>query len=159
MEKEFEVKINLKNREETLELARDFATNIKAPFLITLSGDLGAGKTTFVGGVLANLGYDKPVVSPTFNILKCYFEIKPHIYHIDAYRLEDQNIELGLEDYLEGDGICFVEWPNYIAPLLPNNRIDISIRIIDESMREFTILDRSGLYVDFLKKIAGNNNE
>ena len=75
---------------ETKELAKKVIENLKVGDIVLLTGDLGAGKTTFTSGVLEELGYKDHVISPTFNILKCYFEVTPHIYHIDAYRLEDQ---------------------------------------------------------------------
>ena len=103
--------------DETNKLAKILANNLKSESIILLSGDLGAGKTTLVGGILNELGYKDHVVSPTFNILKCYFDVTPNVFHIDAYRLEDQNHDIGLEEFIEGEGICFIEWPKFIEEL------------------------------------------
>ena len=100
-----------------------------------LTGDLGAGKTTFVSGVAEGLGIKDNVISPTFNIMKCYFGGRLPLYHIDAYRLEDQNIEIGLDEYIEGDGACFIEWPKFIEPLIPDERIEIEINHKEENTR------------------------
>ena len=86
-----------KSADETRQLAAKLIRLLDVGDVVLLTGDLGAGKTTFVSGALNELGYKDHVVSPTFNILKCYFEVAPNIYHIDAYRLEDQNIDIGLE--------------------------------------------------------------
>ena len=86
-----------KNLSDTRQLAAKIVKKLFPGSVVLLTGDLGAGKTAFVGGALNELGYKENVVSPTFNILKCYFEVKPNVFHIDAYRLEDQNIDIGLE--------------------------------------------------------------
>ena len=108
-------KIISKSSEETRQLASKIMKELKVGDVVLLTSDLGAGKTTFVSGALFSLGYNDHVISPTFNILKCYFEVNPIIYHIDAYRLENQNIDIGLEEYIEGNGVCFIEWPKFIA--------------------------------------------
>lgn len=125
--------------EETKLIAKKLIHELSVGDVVLLSGDLGAGKTTFVGGVMEELGYKDHVISPTFNILKCYFEVTPHIYHIDAYRLEDQNIDIGLEEYIEGDGIAFIEWPKFIEPLIPNKHLNIVITRVDDNTRQIVI--------------------
>ncbi len=125
--------------EETKLIAKKLIHELSVGDVVLLSGDLGAGKTTFVGGVMEELGYKGHVISPTFNILKCYFEVTPHIYHIDAYRLEDQNIDIGLEEYIEGDGIAFIEWPKFIEPLIPNKHLNIVITRVDDNTRQIVI--------------------
>ena len=139
--------------DETNKLAKILANNLKSESIILLSGDLGAGKTTLVGGILNELGYKDHVVSPTFNILKCYFEVTPNVFHIDAYRLEDQNHDIGLEEFIEGEGICFIEWPKFIEELIPNRNLKINIYRIDDSSRKFEIIDETDSYLDVLKAI------
>ena len=151
-----EHKIIIKNLLETEKLAKLLIDNLSIPNVITLSGDLGAGKTTFVKGCLKALNYQGKVISPTFNILKCYFDVQPHIYHIDAYRLEDNNHDLGLEEYIEGDGLCFIEWPQFIADIIPNKHLEIYIKIIDDEHREFIFIDRYNFYQDFFKELVNN---
>ena len=139
--------------EETKVLASKIMSHLKVGDIVLLTGDLGAGKTTFVGGALASLGYKDHVISPTFNILKCYFEVTPHVYHIDAYRLEDQNIDLGLEEFIEGDGVCFIEWPKFIDEIIPANRLEIKIMRIDDNTREIRVSSVHPSYVSLLEAI------
>ena len=86
------------------------------------------------------------MVSPTFNILKCYFEVQPNVFHIDAYRLEDQNIDIGLEEFLEGDGISFVEWPKFIESIIPPQTMTITITRISDNERLFVFSSDSKKY-------------
>ena len=139
--------------DQTNKLAKILANNLKSESIILLSGDLGAGKTTLVGGILNELGYKDHVVSPTFNILKCYFDVTPNVFHIDAYRLEDQNHDIGLEEFIEGEGICFIEWPKFIEELIPNRNLKINIYRIDDNSRKFEIIDETDSYLDVLKAI------
>ena len=115
------------SKEETLGLGAKLAASFVPGDVVLLRGDLGAGKTAFVSGVGAGLNCGEDVISPTFNILKCYFHGTLPMYHIDAYRLDGQNIELGLDECIEGDGVCLIEWPDFIAPLLPDDYLAVSI--------------------------------
>lgn len=146
-----QIKVITTNAAETRLLAARIMKLLKPGDVVLLTGDLGAGKTTFVGGALNSLGYKEHVVSPTFNILKCYFEVNPHVYHIDAYRLEDQNHDIGLDEFIEGDGVTFIEWPIYIPELIPNKHFTISINRVDDDIREIIIFDESGYYKDLIK--------
>ena len=144
-----------KSKEETQVLAAKIIRLLKPGSVVLLTGDLGAGKTTFVGGALKELGYKDHVVSPTFNILKCYFEVQPNVFHIDAYRLENQNIDIGLEEFLEGDGVSFVEWPIFIERILPPHTLTIKISRISDNERLFEISSDSEKYqkvFDILEK-------
>ena len=143
-------KIISKNADETRELAAKIMSLLNVGDVVLLTGDLGAGKTTFVSGALASLGYKEHVISPTFNILKCYFEVNPIIYHIDAYRLEDQNIDIGLEEYIEGNGVCFIEWPIFIKPLIPHKHLEVSLMRIDDNVREIEIIDENDCYKEVI---------
>ena len=148
-------KIISKSADETRQLAAKLIRLLDVGDVVLLTGDLGAGKTTFVSGALNELGYKEHVVSPTFNILKCYFEVTPNIYHIDAYRLEDQNIDIGLEEYIEGNGICFIEWPKFIEPLIPMRHLEISLKRISDNEREITLVDQNDFYKDVIKSFEG----
>jgi len=148
-------KIISKSADETRKLASKLIRVLNVGDVVLLTGDLGAGKTTFVSGALNELGYKDHVVSPTFNILKCYFEVTPNIYHIDAYRLEDQNIDIGLEEYIEGNGICFVEWPKFIEPLIPMRHLEVSLKRIGDNEREIEIIDQNDFYKDVFKSFEG----
>lgn len=142
-----------KSKDETQALAAKIVHQLKPGSVVLLTGDLGAGKTTFVGGILKELGYQDHVVSPTFNILKCYFDVKPNVFHIDAYRLEDQNIDIGLEEFLEGDGLSFVEWPKFIESILPPNTMTIKITRLGDNERSFEFSSDSDLYKDVFSSL------
>jgi tRNA threonylcarbamoyladenosine biosynthesis protein TsaE len=128
-----------KSKDETRALGKTMAPFFQAGDVVLLKGDLGAGKTTLVGGVAAALKIEDDVISPTFNIMKCYFHGTLPLYHIDAYRLEHQNIELGLDEFIEGNGVCFVEWPQYIQPLLPDECLSITLLNVGGDNRQITL--------------------
>ena len=148
-------KVISKSKEETQALAAKVVRLLKPSSVVLLTGDLGAGKTTFVGGALKELGYQDHVVSPTFNILKCYFEVQPNVFHIDAYRLEDQNIDIGLEEFLEGEGISFVEWPKFIEKILPPKTMTIKITRLSDNEREFELSSDSEMYKKVFDALEG----
>ena len=128
-----------KSKEETRTLGAVMAQFFVPGDVVLLEGDLGAGKTTLVGGVAEAFKVQDDVISPTFNIMKCYFKGSLPLYHIDAYRLEHQNIELGLDEYIEGDGVCFIEWPQYIKPLLPDECLEISLLNLGGDSRKIAV--------------------
>ncbi|TMW70873.1 tRNA (adenosine(37)-N6)-threonylcarbamoyltransferase complex ATPase subunit type 1 TsaE [Alteribacter natronophilus] len=125
--------------EETMALAEKLAGHLKAGDLITLDGDLGAGKTSFTKGLAKGLGVKKNVSSPTFTIMKEYKGTDLALYHMDAYRLEEGGAEMGLEEYFEGDGVSVVEWPEMIENELPAYRLAIHIRHIGDTAREIRL--------------------
>ncbi len=130
--------ITIHSLEETEALGLRIASLMEPGMLITLTGDLGAGKTTFTKSLGKGLGVKKTINSPTFTILKIYQGRMP-LYHMDVYRLEGIEQDLGFEEYFESDGVCVVEWPNFIEDQLPKNRLEIDIRRMDENSRVFNI--------------------
>ncbi|MBS9336244.1 tRNA (adenosine(37)-N6)-threonylcarbamoyltransferase complex ATPase subunit type 1 TsaE [Fructobacillus papyrifericola] len=109
---------------QTQALAEKIAALAKPGLVITLNGDLGAGKTTFTKGFAQALGVTDRVKSPTFNILNTYETGRIPLYHFDAYRLEESGAaDQGFEDYLGTDGVSLIEWPQFMADLLPNDRL------------------------------------
>lgn len=134
-----EINIVTNSFEQTIKLGELIAQNSYQNLVITLSGDLGAGKTTLVKGIAKGLGIKEKVTSPTFNILKCYF-IKPlPLYHIDAYRLNEGNKDIGLEEFIDGDGLCVIEWPMYIQEMIPDEKLDIKITHLGNDNRNILI--------------------
>lgn len=130
----------VKNLKETETLAKKFAKTLKGGTTILLSGDLGAGKTTFTQKLFKALGVKEPVTSPTFTLLKEYKTKKFELYHFDMYRIDDENeaIEFGLLDYFNnGNAINVVEWFEKIGGLIPQNHILIKINKLGENEREF----------------------
>ncbi|HHB52256.1 MAG TPA: tRNA (adenosine(37)-N6)-threonylcarbamoyltransferase complex ATPase subunit type 1 TsaE [Saprospiraceae bacterium] len=110
--------------------------------LFYLKGDLGAGKTTLVQKVSEYLDAEDQVVSPSFALINIYDSPKGEIYHIDLYRLDnlDEIIDLGIEDYLYSDNFCFVEWPEMIENISPEEYFEINIEIINDFKRKIIIL-------------------
>lgn len=113
---------------ETAELASRVAALAEPGTVIALDGDLGAGKTTFSQAFAAAIGVQGIVNSPTFTIIKEYEGESMPFYHMDVYRLsQDEADDLGLDDYFYGDGITLVEWASLIEELLPPNRLELYI--------------------------------
>lgn len=121
--------------EETKQFAAMLAKHMDKGMLITLEGDLGAGKTAFVQGFAKGLNIEDRVKSPTFNILKIYTSGKMPLYHMDVYRLEDSEQEEGLEEYIETDGIAIIEWAQFIENDLPKEKLAITITFTGEHTR------------------------
>ena len=128
------------NFEETMELGGYFGVNTPSGSTFLLSGDLGAGKTTFVRGLAKSLNIKDVVQSPTFNIMKVYMKGDRPLIHIDAYRLADFNVDIGLDEYIGYEaGLTVIEWPNFIEDLLPSDNISIEIYNIGEEKRKIII--------------------
>ena len=115
--------------EETFEYGRQCGLLAQAGQVFCLYGDLGVGKTVFTQGFAAGLGIKEPVNSPTFTIVQVYEEGRLPFYHFDVYRISDpeEMYEIGFDEYIEGDGVCFIEWARLIDELLPEKRTEITI--------------------------------
>lgn len=137
--------------EETNQLAEKIAAKLTLPALITLSGDLGAGKTTFTKGLAKALGIQATITSPTFTILKSYEE-KITLHHIDAYRLEGITQDLGFEEIFDEDALCVVEWYDFIEYALPKERLNIAITL-DNDRRIFKLSAVGEKYTALLEEI------
>ncbi|KXH78530.1 tRNA (adenosine(37)-N6)-threonylcarbamoyltransferase complex ATPase subunit type 1 TsaE [Sporosarcina sp. HYO08] len=112
--------------QETEQLAAKLATLLTPPDVITLEGDLGAGKTTFTKALAKGLGITRTVNSPTFTIIKQYEGTHP-FNHLDVYRLADSDEDLGWDELFYGDAISVVEWAHLIEEDLPSERLEIRI--------------------------------
>ena len=115
----------------TLEIAAKLSKLLDGHGLVFLEGQLGAGKTTFCRGILRAMGYLGAVKSPTFTLVEPYNIEKGHVYHFDLYRLNDpEELEyLGIDDYLEGDELCLVEWPERGRHFLPDCDLNIQLLV------------------------------
>jgi tRNA threonylcarbamoyladenosine biosynthesis protein TsaE len=130
----------VKDEEATQGLGHSLASLFRAGDVIALYGELGAGKTCLVRGLAEGLGVEKGLVSsPSFSLINEYPGIIP-LFHMDCYRLgrEEEIQELGLEEYFDGPGISIIEWAERIRDL-PEERLEISISILDESRRRIQI--------------------
>ena len=145
------MKIRINSLEETKKLAQILASKVKVGDVICLNGDLGAGKTTFTKFFAKELVIDEIVNSPTFNIIKCYFNKNINLYHIDAYRLEGVSDDIGLDEYIYGDGVCVIEWGKFIEDLIPENNITLDIKRVDENCRDVEITGNSNLVKEVIE--------
>ncbi|GAB4393202.1 MAG: tRNA (adenosine(37)-N6)-threonylcarbamoyltransferase complex ATPase subunit type 1 TsaE [Gammaproteobacteria bacterium] len=129
--------INLVNENTTARLAQCVAQFIKPPFIIYLSGDLGAAKTTFSRYFIQARGHSGPVKSPTFTIVEPYELGDECIFHFDCYRIQDpEELEyLGIRDYITSESICLIEWPERAANVLPPCDIHAMFRVITSTER------------------------
>ena len=134
------------SKEETMELGKSLANKLPSGITLTFSGDLGAGKTTFVRGLAEGLNIKEVVQSPTFNIMKIYLKGDRPLIHIDAYRLADIDTDIGLDEYIGYEtGITVIEWPMYIQRLIPSDALEVEIHNLGDDKREikFMIKDES----------------
>jgi tRNA threonylcarbamoyladenosine biosynthesis protein TsaE len=127
--------------DETEEFGRRFAKDIQAGDALALTGDLGAGKTQFVKGLVAGLGSDAAVTSPTFTIIHEYGQGQLPIYHFDLIRLENrQSAErLGMDEYFFGNGVCVVEWADRFPDLIPQHARWIEFKIKSKDRRAINV--------------------
>lgn len=118
----------LRSPAETAGLAARLAPHLAAGDVVTLAGDLGAGKTTFARGLLAALGHRGEVPSPTFTLVQVYDDLPVPVWHVDLYRLAvaDDLVELGIAEALAGS-IVLIEWAARAAALLPADRLDVRL--------------------------------
>ena len=123
------MRIESNSAEDTFALGKQCGQKAAAGQVYCLYGDLGVGKTVFTQGFAAGLEIKGPVSSPTFTILQVYDEGRLPFYHFDVYRISDpeEMYEIGFEEYIEGEGVCFIEWANLIEEILPEHYTEIRI--------------------------------
>ena len=143
------------SKEETMELGKKIASLAMPGDVVLLNGGLGSGKTTLVKGAGEALGVKDPVISPTFNILKCYFKGSLPMYHIDGYRLEGQNLDIGLEEAIYGNGITFIEWPVYLAAILPEECLVLDFEKLGDEQRKIVFTAKGKRAEEMLRGIFG----
>ena len=114
---------------DTYKLGEKIGQMAKPGMVISLTGDLGVGKTVFTQGLAKGLGIEEPVNSPTFTIVQVYEEGRLPLYHFDVYRIGDieEMDEIGYEDYVYGEGVSLIEWANLIEEILPEHFTEIKI--------------------------------
>ena len=125
--------------EQTTELAHRIGERLQKGDVLALSGELGAGKTCFTGGLALGLGIDTKyrITSPTFTLINEY-PAKIKLYHFDIYRIKDYTDfeELGYEEYFSGDGVVVIEWAEKIAEILPEDSLIITFEYLNENERK-----------------------
>lgn len=130
---------------DTEKIANNLASLLMPPDVITLEGDLGAGKTTFTQAVAKALGIKRTVSSPTFTIMKQY-EGKYPLNHLDVYRLAGGDEDLGWDEIFYGDAISIVEWAHYIKEDLPTEYLEVHITRDGENERTITLFPKGERY-------------
>ena len=126
------------NPEETFELGKRVAGELRRGDVLALCGDLGAGKTQFVKGLAAGLGIEAEATSPTFTLIHEYQGGRLPLYHIDLYRLEqpEEALNIGLDEYLDGNGVTAIEWADKFEPLIPPTAKRFVFRVLQGEERE-----------------------
>jgi tRNA threonylcarbamoyladenosine biosynthesis protein TsaE len=122
--------------------AKDFLKMISGHNVFAFSGELGAGKTTFISAVCRELKVDETVTSPTYSIIQEYKTIENKvIYHIDLYRIKssEEAMEAGIEDCLNSNEICMLEWPEKAPDIFPSDTVFINLEIISDTKRKLVI--------------------
>ncbi|KIL50587.1 tRNA (adenosine(37)-N6)-threonylcarbamoyltransferase complex ATPase subunit type 1 TsaE [Jeotgalibacillus soli] len=138
--------------DETAAKAEQLGELLGSGDVLTLEGDLGAGKTTFTKGLAKGLGVKRVVNSPTFTIMKEYMGRIP-LYHMDVYRLGEEWEDLGFDEYFEGEGVTIVEWAHLIQEQLPEERLEISIYHLNEWERKIFFTPYGHKYEQLCKEI------
>ena len=146
-----EANITINSLEDTACLAKLISEKLFPGFVLGLTGDLGSGKTTFTKFLAKYMGISDTLNSPTFTILKVYNN-NLDLYHMDVYRLENIGYDYELDDYIYGDGISVIEWYQYIRKMLPKELLEISIVIVNDTVRAFKI-NGKGRYESIVKDI------
>ncbi|MDI9494931.1 MAG: tRNA (adenosine(37)-N6)-threonylcarbamoyltransferase complex ATPase subunit type 1 TsaE [Bacillota bacterium] len=152
------MKIIARNIKDTEKLGKIIAGCIDKGTVICLDGELGAGKTALTRFIAREFGVKENIVSPTFTIIKEY-EGKLPFYHMDVYRIdsEDDMYDLGYDEYIYSEGVTVIEWADLIKGILPEERIDIRIKRIDDDKREISI-EGKGLIFEKLARELNNEN-
>jgi tRNA threonylcarbamoyladenosine biosynthesis protein TsaE len=119
---------------ETIALAENIESEHFPGMVICLNGELGSGKTVFTKAFASALGIEDDVTSPTFNIIKEYPNGELPLYHMDVYRIDEAE-DVGIEEYYKKGGVTIIEWSELIKDRLPEERLDIRFKIIDENSR------------------------
>ena len=138
------IEVTTKNENETMALAERFAKTLALPAVVSLVGDLGAGKTTFTKGFAKGLGIEKMITSPTFTILNEYTENSTKMFHFDMYRLEseDEARAVGFESYFDLktlSGATVVEWAENTQGILPQKYWQVTLKKIGDDERKITL--------------------
>jgi len=146
--------VQTESADETVKIAKQLAKLLNGGSVITLEGDLGVGKTTFAKGIASGLGVKQTVSSPTFTIIKEYMGEEFPFYHIDAYRLEHSDEDIGVDEYFFDQGISVVEWAQFIEHYLPKEYLQIVITYINEQTRSLQFIPFGKSYLTIIEQLS-----
>lgn len=138
---------------ETIELAENIESEHFPNMVICLNGDLGSGKTIFTKAFAKAMGIHESITSPTFNIIKEYSDGELPLYHMDVYRLDGDVKELNIDDYFDRGGVTIIEWADMIGDHLPEERLDINIKITGEDTRVFVLVPHGKRYEEICEAV------
>jgi len=135
-----EMEIRITDIEHIREAAREFIEHIGDRRVFAFYGKMGAGKTTFVKAICEELGVEDVITSPTFAIINEYTTSSNSIYHFDFYRIKklEEVYDMGYEDYFYSGALCFIEWPELIEEILPDDAVRVSIAEQEDGSRILT---------------------
>jgi tRNA threonylcarbamoyladenosine biosynthesis protein TsaE len=135
------MEIKISNLDNIQEAASAFIQQIGDHKVFAFYGSMGAGKTTFVKAICESLGVDDVITSPTFAIINEYHANDRVIYHFDFYRIKklEEVYDMGYEDYFYSGSLCFIEWPELIEELLPEDAVKVSIKENPDGSRTVTL--------------------
>lgn len=142
--------LKIKTSDEMIALGKKIGELLEPNMVITLTGDLGAGKTTMTKGIALGLDIKNVINSPTFTIMKIH-QGRLTLYHMDVYRINNDSGDEYLEEYFESGGVCVVEWAENISDFLPEKCLKITINYTDEG-REVEIVGHDE-YLDLIRRL------
>ena len=146
-------KYTSRNENDTAELAQNIESEKFPNMVICLDGELGCGKTVFVKGFAHALAIEDNITSPTFNIIKEYNSGELPLYHMDVYRLDKDSNDIGIEDYFNKGGVTLIEWADIITDILPEERLQINIKVISENTRVFELIPYGEKYEELCNSV------
>jgi len=145
-----------KNKDETIALGEKLGRLLRSGDIILLYGELGSGKTVFTKGIAKGLEINEPITSPTFTLVNEH-RGRISLYHFDLYRLDDYTAlyDIGYEEYFYDEGVCAIEWPERLGPLLPKERLEVIIQKGEkEDERVILFKDFGRRYEELLKEMG-----
>ena len=148
-----EYKIMSNDEFETIEIAQNFESEKFENMIICLDGELGSGKTVFTKGIANALGIEESITSPTFTIIKEYVSGEMPLYHMDVYRLDGNADGVGIEEYYNKGGIVIIEWAKTIKDILPEERLEIKFKVVDENRRMLVITPYGQKYEELCEAV------
>ncbi len=151
-----EYKITTHSELETIEIAQNIESEKFENMIICLDGELGSGKTVFTKGIANALGIEENITSPTYTIIKEYLSGEMPLFHMDVYRLDGNTDGLGIEEYFKKGGIVVIEWAKTIENILPEERLDIKFKIIEEDKRVLVVVPHGEKYEELCEAVLWN---
>lgn len=137
---------------DTIELAENLESEKFPNMVICLDGELGTGKTIFAKGFANALGISETITSPTFTIIKEYNGELP-LYHMDVYRIDNDENDIGIEEYFEKNGVCIIEWSENIKSILPKEYLHIKFKVTGENKRVLIITAHGRKYEELCEAV------